>query len=58
MQGKGEGGLYEINLLLEEERYNGLIEICRKYKEQQGIGLTPKEYILMLIDSALGNKTR
>ena len=57
MQGQGKGDLYEINLLLEEERYNGLIEICSKYKEQQGIELTPKEYILMLIDSALGNKT-
>lgn len=47
---------YEIHLVLEEDRYNKLLEICRTYKEQQGKDITPKEYILMLIDSALGNK--
>ncbi len=48
--------MHEITLLLEKERYDGLLEICRKYKEQQGRDITPKEYVLMLIDSALGNK--
>jgi hypothetical protein len=51
-----EDGMHEITLLLEKERYDGLLEICRKYKEQQGRDITPKEYVLMLIDSALGNK--
>jgi hypothetical protein len=53
---KEEAGQYEILLVLEEDRYNNLLEICRKYKEQQGKDITPKEYILMLVDSALGNK--
>jgi hypothetical protein len=53
---KEEKGKYEILLVLEEDRYNNLLEICRKYEEQQGKDITPKEYILMLIDSALGNK--
>jgi hypothetical protein len=48
--------MHEITLLLEKERYAGLLEICKKYKEQQGRDITPKEYVLMLIDSALGNK--
>ncbi|MDP9287405.1 MAG: hypothetical protein M3P08_04325 [Thermoproteota archaeon] len=53
---KEEKEQYENLLVLEEDRYNNLLEICRKYKEQQGKDITPKEYILMLIDSALGNK--
>jgi hypothetical protein len=53
---KEEKRQYEINLILEEDRYNSLLEICKKYKEQQDRDITPKEYILMLIDSALGNK--
>jgi hypothetical protein len=53
---KEEKGQYEILLVLEEDRYNNLLEICRRYKEQQGKDITPKEYILMLTDSALGNK--
>jgi hypothetical protein len=55
---KEEEGQYEIHLVLEEDRYNKLLEICRKYEEQQGKEITPKEYILMLIDSALGNQSR
>ena len=47
---------YEINLILDEDRYNSLVEICKRYNEQQGSDITPKEYILMLLDSALGNK--
>ena len=54
---KEEMGQYEILIVLEEDRYNNLLEICRKYEEQQGKDITPKNrYILMLIDSALGNK--
>jgi hypothetical protein len=53
---KEEKRQYEINLILDEDRYNSLVEICKKYKEQQGSDITPKEYILMLIDSAIGNK--
>lgn len=53
---RGEDEMHEVTLLLEKERYNGLVEMCRKYREQQGKEITPKEYILMLIDSALGNK--
>ena len=48
-----EEGRYEINLLLDKDRYDSLLEVCQKYKEQQGVNLTPKEYILMLIDSAV-----
>ncbi|MGA7898824.1 MAG: hypothetical protein WA395_02645 [Nitrososphaeraceae archaeon] len=44
---------YEINLVLDKDRYHTLLDICVKYKEQQGVELTPKEYILMLIDSAI-----
>jgi hypothetical protein len=32
---KEEKGQYEILLVLEEDRYNNLLEICRKYEEQQ-----------------------
>jgi len=53
---KEEERKYEINLILDEERYNSLVEICKRYNEQQGSDITPKEYILTLIDSALGNK--
>lgn len=53
---KEEEGQYEIQLVLEEDRYNKLLEICRKYEEQQSKEITPKEYILMLIDSALGSQ--
>ena len=39
---KDEEGQYEIHLVLEEDRYNKLLEICRKYEEQQGKEITPK----------------
>jgi hypothetical protein len=44
---------YEINLLLDKDRYHNLLEICQKYEEQHGMKITPKEYILILIDSAI-----
>jgi vacuolar-type H+-ATPase subunit C/Vma6 len=43
----------EINIVLDKTRYKNLVEICKKYKEQHGTELTPKEYVLMLIDSAI-----
>ena len=52
-RGESEEGRHEINLLLDKDRYDSLLEVCQKYKEQQGVSLTPKEYILMLIDSAV-----
>jgi hypothetical protein len=46
---------HELKLVLEEDRYNKLLEICRRYKDQHGKDITPREYILMLIDSAIDN---
>jgi hypothetical protein len=35
-----------------------ILEIYNNYKAKQGMEITPKEYILMLIDSAIGNETK
>ena len=43
----------KIDIILDRDRYNNLVSVCKKYKEQQGVELTPREYILMLIDSAI-----
>ena len=43
----------QIDIVLDRGRFNNLVEMCNKYKEQQGVELTPREYILMLIDSAI-----
>jgi hypothetical protein len=43
----------EIDIVLDKTRYRNLLEIGKKYKEQHGTELTPKEYVLMLIDSAI-----
>jgi hypothetical protein len=43
----------KIDIILDRDRYNNLVDVCSKYKEQHGVELTPKEYILMLIDSAI-----
>jgi hypothetical protein len=40
---------------LDEIRYKNLQDLCNKYASQQGTLLTPKEYILMLIDSAVSS---
>jgi hypothetical protein len=50
---KDDHNQVEINLVIDKTRYNNLVDICKKYKEQHGIELTPKEYVLMLIDSAI-----
>ena len=43
----------QIDIVLDRGRFNNLVDMCNKYKEQQGVELTPREYILMLIDSAI-----
>lgn len=49
---------HQIDIILDEDRYQEILEICSNYKAKQGMEITPKEYILMLIDSAIGNKTK
>ena len=43
----------QIDIVLDRGRFNNLVDICNKYKEQQGVELTPREYTLMLIDSVI-----
>jgi hypothetical protein len=43
---------------IRKDEYQEILEICRNYKARQGMEITPKEYILMLIDSAIGNETK
>jgi vacuolar-type H+-ATPase subunit C/Vma6 len=43
----------QIDIVLDRGRFNNLVDMCNKYKEQQGVELTAREYILMLIDSAI-----
>lgn len=43
----------QIDIVLDRGRFNNLVDMCNKYNEQQGVELTPREYILMLIDSAI-----
>jgi hypothetical protein len=35
----------EISIALDKTRYRNLVEICKKYKEQHGTELTPREYV-------------
>jgi hypothetical protein len=55
MQGrkKEEEEQYEINLVLDQKRYNNLLDLCKKYADDHNVNLTPKEYIFSLIDSAI-----
>jgi hypothetical protein len=55
---KKDEHLHRIDITLDEDRYQEILEICNNYKVKQGVEITPKEYILMLIDSAIGNETR
>jgi len=55
---KKDEHLHRIDITLDEDRYQEILEICNNYKAKQGMEITPKEYILMLIDSAIGNETR
>jgi hypothetical protein len=49
---------HRIDITLDEGRYQEILEMCIYYKAKQGIEITPKEYILMLIDSAIGKETK
>ena len=46
----------KIDIVLDRSRYDNLVSVCKKYKEQHGVELTPKEYILILIDSTISDK--
>ena len=50
---KMEQNQYEIKLMLDDNRYNNLLDLCKKYRTQHSTNLTPTEYILILIDSAI-----
>jgi hypothetical protein len=39
---------------LDSERYQSVLEICKNYKAWQGMEITRKECILILIDTAIG----
>jgi hypothetical protein len=55
---KKDEHLRRIDITLDEDRYQEILEICNNYKAKQGMEITPKEYILMLIDSAIGNEAK
>jgi hypothetical protein len=50
---KMEQNQHEIKLMLDDNRYNNLLDLCKKYRTQHSTNLTPTEYILILIDSAI-----
>jgi hypothetical protein len=58
MTSKKDEQQHRIDISLDEARYQGILEICSNYKAKQGMEITPKEYILMLIDSAIGKETK
>jgi hypothetical protein len=58
MTSKKDEQQHRIDITLDEDRYQGILEICSNYKAKQGKEITPKEYILMLIDSAIGKETK
>ena len=52
---------YQIDITLDHDRYQSILEIleiCNNYSAKQGKKITPKEYILILIDSAIGKETK
>ena len=55
---KKDEHLHRIDITLDEDRYQEILEICNNYKAKQGMEITPKEYILMIIDAAIGNETK
>lgn len=55
---KEDARLHRLDITLDEDRYQEIVKICNNYKAKQGMEITPKEYILMLIDSAIGNETK
>jgi len=46
---------HKIDTTLDEFRYNSLLDLCSKYTSEKNKSITPKEYILMLIDSAISS---
>ena len=44
----------KIDLVLDHDRYSNILDLCEKYNSQHQKNLTPKEYVLMLIDSEIG----
>jgi hypothetical protein len=58
MTSKKDEQQHRIDITLDEDRYQGILEICSNYKAKQGKEITPKEYILMLIASAIGKETK
>ena len=57
MNEKGEQQ-HHIDIILDSERYRSVLEICKRYKARQGKEITPKEYILILIDTAIGKESK
>lgn len=43
-----------VDIALDSGRYQSVLEICKNYKAQQGMEITRKECILILIDMAIG----
>ena len=58
MTSKKDEHKYRIDITSDGDRYHEILEMCNNYKAQQGMEITPKEYVLMLIDSAIRNKTK
>jgi hypothetical protein len=52
---QGSSDEIKIDIVLDRSRYDTLVSVCKKYKEQHGVELTPREYILMLIDSTISD---
>ena len=51
--GNADNNKVDMIIVLDKVRYSNLDNICKKYNEQQGTDIPPKEYELLLIDSAL-----
>jgi hypothetical protein len=51
-----DGQEHRIDIRLDRDRYRSILKICKNYGMQQGMEITPKEYIL--IDSAIGKESR
>ena len=49
---------YQIVITLDQDRYQGIVEICSNNNTKQSKNITPKEYTLILIDSAIGKETK
>ncbi len=43
----------DLKDLIGTERFDNLLELCKRYKTEHHKDLTPYEYLLMLIDSAI-----